>query len=167
MCELLIKAVNVVNADADKDRRGCYKRGMVVVIMPDGHPWGAQEGLPKFAVIKIPNITVGQATKYTQPHVIQDGFEADGTTPRMVVYRRRNWIIRWDDLPAAAQNKLSSTGELIIRAGTYVGTSDYSWVQVRNYFRNQETGIDDTGDISQEVKVQLEGESSGSLEDDK
>jgi hypothetical protein len=77
--------------------------------------------------------------------MVQDGFMEDGLTPHMVTYRRRNWIIRWADLPAAARTKLTNTGVLTIKAGTYSGTADYTWAQVRNYFRNQETGLDETG----------------------
>ena len=35
MAELLIKAIDASNPNPDKDKRGCYKRGMVVEIRPD------------------------------------------------------------------------------------------------------------------------------------
>src|ERR1043166_9865558 len=51
--ELLIKAVDASHANPVKDQ-GCYKRGDVVIVMPDGHPWGREEGPPTFLVVKVP-----------------------------------------------------------------------------------------------------------------
>ena len=36
MCEFNIKRTDAVNTDADKDRRGCYKRGYIINVQPDG-----------------------------------------------------------------------------------------------------------------------------------
>lgn len=143
MAEILVKAINATHSDTDKDRRGCYKRGMPVLIMPDGHSWGGEERLPKFVVIKIPGISVETVSKYVQPQN-EDTPDADGIYR---VYRRRLWQIRWADLPAAARNKLATDGELTIKAGTYAGNYDYTWKQIRGYFRNLKTGLDETGDI--------------------
>jgi hypothetical protein len=43
MAELLVKAISNSHIDPTKDQRGCYKRGDVVVVMPDGHQWGKEE----------------------------------------------------------------------------------------------------------------------------
>ena len=43
MCTLLIKAVDANHSDPIIDRRGCYKKDDVVVVMPDGHNWGLGE----------------------------------------------------------------------------------------------------------------------------
>lgn len=56
MAELLVKAVDATHADPEKDRRGCYKRGDVVVVREDGHAWGRKEGAPKFRVVKVPGV---------------------------------------------------------------------------------------------------------------
>ena len=61
MAELLVKARSVANADPDKDRRGCYKRGDIVLAQPDGHEWGRMEGLPDFVVIRVPGLTAAAA----------------------------------------------------------------------------------------------------------
>ncbi len=143
MAEILIKAVNATHADPDKDRRGCYKRGMPVVVMPDGHSWGAQEGLPKFVVLKVPGVSVEAVNKYINPEH-EDTPDENGTYP---IYRRRLWQIRWAALPLAARNKLASDGELTIKVGAYSGEYDYTWTQVRQYFRNLKTGLDETGDL--------------------
>lgn len=61
MARLLIKAVDYTHPDPDKDRRAAYKRGDVVVVMPDGHVWGGAEGPPKFVQMDVP----GPAEDYT------------------------------------------------------------------------------------------------------
>lgn len=138
MAEILIKAVDTINSDPDKDARGSYKRGMPVVVMPDEHPWGVEERLPKFVVIKIPGISVERVQKYIE--IWTDLITGDPV-------RRRRWQIRWSDLPAAARNKLQNTGQLVIKAGTYSGTYDYTWTQVKQYFRNLQSGLDELEDL--------------------
>ena len=148
MAEILVKAVSVTNEDpalsleeqAEKTRRGCYQKGYPVVVMPDGHQWGAQEGPPTFVIIYIPLISVAKVLKYVD--VQMDDIDPSKT------YRRRKWQIRWDDLPQEAQDKLENDGELTIKAiGTYQGEYDYTWVQVKQYFRNLETDTDETEDL--------------------
>lgn len=137
MAEILIKAISVSHSDSDKDRIGCYKKGYPVVVMPDDHPWGAQEGLPDFWIIYIPLISVAKVFKYVDPQM--DGDE---------VYRRRKWQIRWDDMPAEAITKLKNDGELTIKAiGAYQGEYDYTWISVKQYFRNLETDTDETENL--------------------
>ena len=62
--ELLVKAIDALHSDPDKDRRGCYKKGYPVVVMPDGQTWGREECLPKFVIVKCPEVTVEQARGY-------------------------------------------------------------------------------------------------------
>jgi len=145
MAEILIRAKNNVHSDPDKDRRGCYKRGMPVVVMPDGHQWGLLERLPDFVVIKVPMVSADRVEKYIRPQMEQNGFEEDGTTAHYDMYRRRLWKIRVDDLPAGAKTKLANEGELTIKAtDDYTGEYDYTWNQVKSYFRNLRTDTDET-----------------------
>lgn len=141
MAEILIKAVNATHPDPETDRTGCYKRGMPVVVMPDGHPWGSAERLPRFVVIKVPGVPVDRVQKYIGPEYTPSP-EVDPA-----VYRRRVWQIRWADLPAAARNKLTNTGQLIVKAGAYAGAYDYTWDQIKSYFRNLSTGLDESDDL--------------------
>ncbi len=142
MAELLVKAISATHAVPIKDQRGCYKRGMPVVVMPDGHLWGNEERLPKFVVIKIPLIGVWAVQKYTAPWM-------DLTIPSQPeTVQRRKWRIRWADLPAAAQTILATTGMLTIKAtADYTGPFDYTWDQVKTYFRNEEAGLDETASL--------------------
>lgn len=133
MCEILVKATNATHPDPDTDRRGCYKRGYPVVVMPDGHPWGTEERLPLFVVIKLPGVEVETALKYIEPW--QDALDPSRT------YCRRVWRIKVDDLPAAAKQKLATTGQLIIKVGTYAGEYDYTWAQVRTFFHNMRDNV--------------------------
>lgn len=142
MAEILVKAISAaVLSDLTKDQRGCYKRGMPVVVMPDGHQWGLLERLPTFVVIKLPMVSVERVKKYIEPQrELVDG-ETNTT-------RRRLWRIRWADLPLVARTKLQNTGELVIKAHPdYLGVHDFTWAQVRDYFQNQQTGLNETADI--------------------
>lgn len=131
MCELLIKA------SGNGTEPGHYKRGMVVVVMPDNHPWGKEERPPTFVWIKIPLISVDAATKY-----IEEWKSGDSLVDRRI------WRIRWADLPVAAQDLLRDTGQLTIKATTaYTGPYDYTWDQVKAYFRNYLTGLDEMADL--------------------
>jgi hypothetical protein len=137
MAELLVKAVDASHTDITKDKRGCYKAGMVVEIRPDGSVYGTSEGLPNFYIIKIPLVPVTNSIllKLAAPQKVQSGFEADGTTPHYVMVRRRvGWLMK-NSIPVGALNKLNNTGYLIIKANpAYNGPFDYTWTQVKNYF---------------------------------
>jgi hypothetical protein len=143
MAQILVKAIDATHADPVKDRRGCYKRGMPVVVMPDTHTWGLDERPPKFVVLKLPGVPVEKVKKYIEPER-EDTADADG---RYQVFRRRLWKFRFDDMPTAARRKLRDNGELTIRAGTYDGSYDYTWAQVRSYIRNLKTNTDETENL--------------------
>jgi len=142
MAEILVKAVDATHIDFDKDKRGCYKRGMPVVVMDDGHEWGKEERLPAFIIIKFPLIPKDKVMKYIDP---EPGLDVDGN---IVVDRRRMWQIRWADLPLVAKNKIQAIGELTIKATTsYTGNYDYTWTQIKTYFRNLLTGLDEVNEL--------------------
>lgn len=147
MAQILVFAQNNTHSDPDEDRRGCYKRGYCTVVAPDDHIWGNLERLPNFVVLKVPGVSVDKVRKYITPEEVQDGVMEDGVTPIMVIYRRRLWKLRWDDLPAAAKQRLADDGELVIKAGDYDGVYDYTWTQVKSFFRNQQTDLDETEDL--------------------
>lgn len=143
MAQILVKAVDATNPDPENDRRGCYKRGMPVVVMPDSHTWGRKEGLPKFVIIKIPGVPVDTVRKHIEPQ-LEDTPDEKGSYP---IYRRRLWKFRFDDMPTAALKKLRDNGELTIKAGDYNGDYDYTWNQVKTYIRNIKTNEDETANL--------------------
>lgn len=142
MAEILIKAKDTTHPDPEKDRRGCYKRGMPVAIMPDGHEWGKEERPPKFVVLKLPGVPVEKVRHYIEPETTPVP-DPSGNFP---VYRRRLWQISWADLPKGAKDKLAA-GTLTIQAGTYDGPYDYTWAQVKAYFRKVSTGEAETAEL--------------------
>ena len=101
MAELLIKAVDATHADPSKDARGCYKRGDVVVVKPDGHTWGTQERLPLFWVLKVPGLSVAECDTYLEPDALPEfGMKT----------RRRKYRLDAADLPKAATDDLEASG---------------------------------------------------------
>jgi len=123
MAEILIKAVDAVHADPEKDQRGCYKRGMPVVVMPDGHQWGASECLPSFVVLRLPGVEVERVQQFLAQ-------EATGEGDDRVVTRRRAWRLVVDELPAAALAKFAGQGYVTIGPA-----GDFTWAQARNFIR--------------------------------
>jgi len=72
MAEFLIKASDNTHSDPIKDARGCYKKGDIVDVRPDGFRWGREEGPPKFYIVKMPDLKVEDARKYMQPLFSQE-----------------------------------------------------------------------------------------------
>ena len=123
MAEFLIKAISATHADTNKDKRVCYKRGDIVTIMPDGHVWGKEEGLPKFVVVKIPGLTVDAAKKYAEPSYVL-GNESFGLA------ERRKWRVLVDSIPTNIKNQLLTNGQVTVTLN-----------QVRNYIEDRLTGL--------------------------
>jgi hypothetical protein len=134
MAEILIKARDHTHPDPIKDQRGAYKRGMPVVVMPDGHEWGASEDLPAFVVLRLPGISVERVQQFLEPIEVEETVEGQAPRPRMI--RRRLWQISWADLPAGARSRLESSGALTIAASG----GDYTWAQIRNFLKRFDTG---------------------------
>lgn len=99
MAELLVKAVSATHSDPVTDARGCYKVGDPVLVMPDGHPWGAEEGLPKFWIVKVPGATVAQLADYVVS---------------VWNIRRCRWFVNTALIPTNVRNTLTSTGTITV-----------------------------------------------------
>jgi hypothetical protein len=117
MAEFLIYAKNNTHKDPIKDSRGCYKRGDIVVVMPDGHEWGKEEGLPTFFVLKIPGVDAEKAKMYISSHLDNE-----------VIVRRLKYSLDLTSIPNVLKNEIQSTGE-------YTAT----WNQVRSYILNKQS----------------------------
>lgn len=124
MAELLIKAIDAIHSNKDKDRRGCYKRGDVVVVMPDGHEWGKEECFPKFVVVKIPGLSVEAGKKYTE----SDYDLSDPKGERVLT--RRKYKLKLDSLPGSIKQQLNKAGETTV-----------VWGSIKGYVENKVLGV--------------------------
>ena len=87
MAEFLIKAVDAVNPDPAKDLM-CYKRGDIVVVMPDGHPWGSGErDINKFLIVQVPDMSLDEARLLCEPVTGMDIL----TGEEIITTRRKPW----------------------------------------------------------------------------
>lgn len=109
MAELLIKAVDATHPDPEIDAAGCYKEGMVVVVMPDGHEWGREEGPPKFVVAKLPGVSVEKTRKY-----MDELKETDAKTGEPKTVRRRRWQIDKAKMDPAAYAAIKEIGKVMV-----------------------------------------------------
>lgn len=133
MAELLIKAVDATHTDPTKDARGCYKRGDIVGVAPDGWQWGALElkapaSGGKFVVLKITDVTRAQVANWVRNHW---ACEIDGIDFNV---RRRRVQIDWNALPNNVRNTLNNTGQFTT-----------TWAAIRQYVRNKQTAQTATG----------------------
>lgn len=105
MAELLVKAIDATHSDPEKDARGCYKRGDVVVAFDDGHEWGRLEVLPpdkggKFVIVKLPGVTLEQLHAETSKRIAAGLLDAPTDKDGKAVGRRAAKI----DLDALTAN---------------------------------------------------------------
>jgi hypothetical protein len=146
VAEILVKAVDATHSNPTKDTRGCYKRGDVIGVAPDGWAWGALETLPpaqggKFVVIKITDVTRAQVVNWIKTNwaTWADGPDLSsgellGAAQAGLIVRRRRVKIDVDLLPAGVLSTLNTTG-------TYSTT----WAAIRQYVRNKLTNATCTG----------------------
>ena len=128
MAEVLCMARSSTHADSAKDREGSYKKGMPVVVKPDGFAWGAEELRPPaqggvFVRIRVSDKSVAKVEKFIEE-------ELSGGNH----FRRRRWRILTDNLPAGVRSQLNNTG-------FYSAT----WAQIRDYVEEITTQATQTG----------------------
>ena len=105
MAEILIKAKDFVNPDPELDKFA-YKRGHVVCVMPDGHPWGKKECLPDFVVLKVPDMTIEEAQVYLEEKNVNPRTEQQKSIAR----RSMKLDIDHTSLSKTAKNSLKNKG---------------------------------------------------------
>lgn len=66
MCEFLIKAQEPWNNDDPEAPDSRARLGDIVVVRPDGWPWGREECLPRFVVVKVPTLSVESGEVFVQ-----------------------------------------------------------------------------------------------------
>ncbi len=83
MAEFLVLANDSPAQESDAK----WRAGRIVVIMPDDHEWGGQEGMPKFYLIKVPGVAVADAKAYIDEWNHSPSFSLDNSNPTIDGYR--------------------------------------------------------------------------------
>jgi hypothetical protein len=86
----------------------------------------------RFYIIKVPGISKDHPmiAKLFQAHY---GASAEAESP---VIARRRWVLRGADLPKRAKQLFQKNGVVTVKAGKYEGEYDYTWPQVKGFFRD-------------------------------
>jgi hypothetical protein len=105
MAEVLIKLEPADNPDDPL----AWGRLHPVVVKPDGWAWGTAEGLPKFCVLRITDMTPEEVEPYLEPDEIDD---AISLKPRKIRRAIRKWRFDIDDvaIPLVLRNQVKKTG---------------------------------------------------------
>lgn len=92
MAELLIKAVDATHPDAEKDARGCYKRGDIFAVYPDGTCREAPAPGSPFVLLRCATLDFAEAKseRLDEPGIL----------------RRRRFAIDLAALPAGVRSTL-------------------------------------------------------------
>lgn len=68
MCEMLVMRQDKVSNESPHLDAQCYKRGDVIVIMEDGHPWSAEErDHPRWVLVFLPGVPREKMLAYLTP----------------------------------------------------------------------------------------------------
>ena len=87
MAELLIKACDAIHQNEVKDLRGCYKKGYVVVIKPDGWKWGKEElNKEKFYIVRVKDANPEDLQHLIQFHEINLGTRYHAVSEKLGVF---------------------------------------------------------------------------------
>lgn len=118
--EMLIKTVDAHHPDLNVDTAGCYKKGDIVCIMPEGHEWGRLECLPRFLVVKA-DLTDKEADELVSP-VKSYLLNTDGG---MIIKARRKY--KFDFEKNMGVEKLKAVRE----SGWRVEGIEKNWIELK------------------------------------
>lgn len=134
MAEVLVTLRTTTHPDPVKDQRGAWKAGMPVVVMPDGHEWGAAEGLPRFFVVKLPGIDVAQVKGYIFPEFAAENYLPASNqlaTDEVTVLRRREWQVMLGEVSAPMRAYILAHGEITIGPPQLGGQATWDQMKAR------------------------------------
>lgn len=126
MAILVLIDRDATHENAEKDARGCYKRGDIVAVHEDSAHDGDLVRNPisaPWVLIKIAGVTKAQVERAIEPE-----FDADGQDAKIIT--RRKFRLNPADLPAGVR-------QTIARDRYYETTL----AQVRNFIKNKRTGV--------------------------
>ncbi len=147
MCEIIFRGRPSHRTDPTELRISGKRQGKIEAVMPDGYVWGNLERPPLFVIMKLPGVPVSAMDRYLESVMESDpNGEPDGSEMR--VYRARRWELRFSALPQLARDRLGSGTGLTVRSPPhYSGPADFNWAQLKGFFRDLETGQDETRDL--------------------
>lgn len=131
----------------DNPTPGGYRQFMPVDVTEDGIADTCTEALRRFYLLRFPGVPAARVRKYLEPIMEPSGEVTAEGEPILRETSRRRWILRGASITSAARNKLLSTGSLTIRVGTYAGPFDLTWIQVRQFLRDNVTGLNESGGL--------------------
>lgn len=113
MAELLLQLVDQTNPEPARDLLDSFKRGMTILIKPDGGPWGRMESIEVWvadgndpddwhrqtAIIKIP-----AASEEDVSYLLESASSV--IDEQLVTTRRRSWRSNLDALPVPVRNTI-------------------------------------------------------------
>ena len=125
MAELLVRVIDKVNEDPEKDV-GCLKRGDVVVVCPDGWGWSEKERKNSdWRILRVP-YTVGECQDLLTP---QDDGKSEFDPTKSKTLLRRAAKIDLDDNKVPNEIKVSLEDDKRINAIIDVKTFDIKKVK--------------------------------------
>lgn len=107
---------------AARDLESGYRQGDPVAALPDGHIYGAREGLPDFWIVRVPSISLSiaqQAVEDLWEAALPGDLELQSADPvdRRIRRHRRKIRLFIDELPTPVRNELARTGETSLSLG--------------------------------------------------
>ena len=118
MAELLVRVVDKVNADPYLNAK-CTKRGDVIVVQPDGWPWGKDEQKnPAWRIVKVPGLSVIDASAFLGPEL-----DTDPEQPSAVL-QPRAFKLDLDHLPASIAAVLADAKRRNPTARAFMSAAD-------------------------------------------
>jgi hypothetical protein len=130
MAEFLLRAQQQIDVPNDTEKASRLRSpGDIVCVMPDGHPWGKEERLPKFWVVKIPGVSVDVVKKFEAAHHIDTGLFDAELRPIMKMAKKSRFHLDISLLPTAVMNMLNNNGVITVTASA-----------ARNYLRDKLLG---------------------------
>ena len=137
MCDIWFTRHNNAN-------QGGYAQFMPVQATDDGlADTVTEQGRDRFYIMRLPGVDKDHSI-IKKLFSINYGIDPAEDAPMIA---RRIWLLRGADLPLAARQTLQQTGMITIKAGDYQGEYDYTWNQVKNYFRDTLLNVDGPGDL--------------------
>jgi len=152
MAEILLRGKGAPGSQTvDQTRLSGNVKGQILNVEEDNKDWGRLVTWPQFAWFLVPEISVSKVLKYVAAQFQEDPTDGDWTVGNKLetIYRYRMWTVRWADMPQSVKDRVqANNGVLTIKAtNRYTGAFDYPWSAVKEYFRNLETGQDETEDL--------------------